>query len=104
MNELCRIFLNIKDGETVVLEKNKTYHVRQDDSVELKGYYCSNTAKKHENPDGMRKTAIYLKNKKNIVIDGNGAKVIVHGKMTPMLFDGCENITKSPKNLIILEN
>ncbi len=99
MNELCRIFLNIKDGETVVLEKNKTYHVRQDDSVELKGYYCSNTAKKHENPDGMRKTAIYLKNKKNIVIDGNGAKVIVHGKMTPMLFDGCENITV--KNLTV---
>lgn len=99
MNELSKIFLNIKDGENVTLEKNKIYHVRQDDSFEVNGYYCSNTAKKHENPDGMRRSAIFLKNKKNIVIDGNGAQLIVHGKMTPMLFDLCENITV--KNLTV---
>ncbi len=93
MNELSTIFLNTGNGEHVMLEKNKTYHVYQDDSFELSGYYCTNTAKKHENPDGIRRTAIYLKDKKNIVIDGNGATVIVHGKMTPMLFDRCENIT-----------
>lgn len=93
MNELSRLFLNINDGDTLVLEKNKTYHVRQDDSFEFEGYYCSNTAKKHENPNGLRRTAMFLRNKKNIIIDGNGASVIVHGKMTPMLFDRCENIT-----------
>lgn len=93
MNELSELFLNVCDGETVFLDKNKTYHVRQDDSFGLYGYYCTNTAKKHENPDGMRLTAIYLKNKKNITIDGNGATVLVHGKMTPLLFDKCENIT-----------
>lgn len=93
MNELSKLFLNINDGETVVLEKDKIYHVRHDDSFELYGYYCSNTAKKHENPDGLRRTAIFLKEKKSITIDGNGAAVIVHGKMTPMLFDKCENIT-----------
>lgn len=92
MNELSELFLNIRDGDNVVLEKDKIYHVRQDDSFELYGYFCSNTAKKHENPDGMRKTAIYLKNKKNITVDGNGATVMVHGKMTPLLFDRCENI------------
>ena len=99
MNELSEIFFKVNDNETVVLEKNKIYDVRQDDSFLLTGYYCSNTAKKHENPDGTRYTAIYLKNKKNIVIDGNGACVLVHGKMTPMLFDHCENITV--KNLAI---
>ncbi len=99
MNELCRIFADIKDGVTVTLEKNKTYHVRQDDSFELTGIYCTNTAKKHENPDGLRRCAVYLKEKKNITIDGNGASIIVHGKMTPLLFDGCENITV--KNLTV---
>ena len=99
MNELSKLFLNIEDGMTVVLEKEKIYHVRQDDSFEMCGYYCSNTAKKHENPDGLRRTAIFLKEKKDITIDGNGAIVMVHGKMTPMLFDKCENITV--KNLIV---
>ncbi len=99
MNILSELFLNIKDGDTVTLEKDKIYHVRQDDSFELNGYYCSNTAKKHENPTGLRRTAIYLKDKKNITIDGNGASIIVHGKMTPLLFDKSENITV--KNLTI---
>ncbi len=93
MNELSRLFWDIKDGETVILENGKTYDVRQDDSFEKEGYFCSNTAKKHENPNGYRHTAIFLKDKKDIVIDGNGATLLVHGKMTPMLFDGCENVT-----------
>lgn len=99
MNELSTIFLNIKDDEIITLEKGRTYHVRQDDSFSLKGYFCTNTAKKHENPDGTRYAAIYLKDRKNIVIDGNGATLLVHGKMTPLLFDKCENITV--KNLTV---
>lgn len=99
MNELSGLFLNIQDGENIVLEKNKTYHVRQDDSFELYGYYCTNTAKKHENPEGLRRVAIYLKDMHNVTIDGNGATVLVHGKMTPLLFDKCENITV--RNLIV---
>lgn len=93
MNEFCNLFLNLTDGATVCLEKDKVYHVSQEDSVEKRGIYCSNTAKQHENPDGYRCAAIFLQDKKNIVIDGNGATVIVHGKMTPMLFDRCENVT-----------
>ncbi|MBQ2974257.1 MAG: hypothetical protein IJE19_07865 [Clostridia bacterium] len=93
MNELSKFFLNVKDGDAVTLEKDKTYHVRQDDSFEFEGYYCTNTAKQHENPNGLRRVALFLKNKKNVSIDGNGAKIIVHGKMTPFLFDECENIT-----------
>ncbi len=99
MNELSKMFIDVKDGVTITLEADKTYHVRQDDSFELEGYYCSNTAKKHENPTGLRSTAMFLSNKRNITVDGNGATVIVHGKMTPMLFDRCENITV--KNLTV---
>ncbi len=99
MNELSSLFLNIKDGDYINLTKNNIYHVRQDDSFEHTGYYCSNTAKKHENPKGLRRSAIYLKQKKNITIDGQGASILIHGKMTPLLFDECENITV--KNLRI---
>ncbi len=93
MNELCKIFIDITDSQTVILEKDKIYHVRQDDSFCLSGYFCTNTAKRHENPYGNRFAAIYIKDKKNIKIDGNGATIIVHGKMTPFVFDRCENIT-----------
>ena len=99
MNKLSELFLNLNDGDKIIFEKDEIYHVRQDDSFELEGYYCSNTAKRHENLNGKRYTAIYLKNKKDVVIDGNGATVMVHGKMTPMLFDRCENITV--KNLTV---
>lgn len=98
MNELSTLFLNINDGDVITLE-NKTYDVRQDDSFVKSGYFCSNTAKTHENPDGTKHAAIYLYNKKNITIDGNGAVIMVHGKMTPLIFDRCENITV--KNLTI---
>ncbi len=93
MNKLSTIFQNVNDGDKIILEKDTVYDVRPEDSFQLKGYFCSNTAKRDENPDGTRYTAIYLENKRNIIIDGNGATVMVHGKMTPLLFYGCENVT-----------
>lgn len=99
MNEFCNLISTINDNDVIVLEKNKLYDVRQDDSFTLKGFYCSNTAKKHENPDGTRYSALYLDGKKNITIDGNGATLLIHGKMTPLLFNNCKNITI--KNLTI---
>ena len=99
MNDFCNLFVDVQNGSTITLEKNKTYHLYQDDSFTVDGYYCSNTAKKDENPTGLRYSAVFLKDKKNIVIDGNGAEVLIHGKMTPILLDKCENVTI--KNLSI---
>lgn len=99
MNEFCNLVSDIKNDDIILLEKNKIYDVRQDDSFTLKEFYCSNTAKKHENPDGTRFSALYLDGKKNVTIDGNGATLLIHGKMTPLLFNNCENITI--KNLTI---
>ncbi len=99
INELCRLFSDVNNGEILTLEKNKIYHIRHEDSFVFEGFFCTNTAKKHENPNGLRRTAMYLKNKKNIIVDGNGSTVIVHGKMTPFLFENCENITV--KNLTV---
>ena len=39
MNELCELLKNIKNDTEIVLEKDRTYDVRQDDSFELQGYY-----------------------------------------------------------------
>ncbi len=93
MNSLCEKFLNAQNNTTITLEKNKIYDVYQDDCFELTGYFCSNTARKDENPSGLRYSAIYLNGMKDMVIDGNGAKILVHGKMTPFLLYKCENIT-----------
>lgn len=99
MNELSSIFKSIKNNEAVKLKEGFIYDVRQDDSFSLTGYFCTNTARKIENRNGQRNVAVYLNNKKNIVIDGNGATIMIHGKMTPFLFDSCENITV--KNLVV---
>lgn len=93
MNELSSLIADIKNGNTLTLEKDKVYHISQDDSFTLEGYFCSNTAKKDENPTGKRFTGVFLKDMKDIVIDGNGAKILVHGKMTPFLLYKCQNIT-----------
>ncbi len=99
MNELSKLFLSVEDGSEICLQKNKVYDVRPEDSFINKGFFCSNTAKQDENPDGIRYSAVYLNGKKNIIIEGNGAVISVHGKMTPMLFYNCRNITV--RNLII---
>lgn len=99
MNVLSEIFKNTANGTIINLEANRIYDVTEDDSFSLIDYFCSNSAKLHENPTGLRKTAVYLKGKKDIIINGNGATILVHGKMTPILLDRCENITI--KNLII---
>jgi len=99
MNELCTRISSACSGDIITLEPNQIYHVRQDDSFSLSGYFCTNSARQDENPNGTRFCAIFLEDKKDIVIDGNGATILVHGKMTPMLFYGCENITV--KNLAV---
>ena len=99
MNEFIEKILNIKDGTTLSLEKDKVYHVYDDDCIFLEGYYCSNTATKQENPNGFRKTALWLENKNNVTIDGKGATLLIHGIMTPIVLKNCRNITI--KNLCI---
>ena len=98
-NTLSRFCLGVRNGDTLTLRKGAAYHVRPEDSFALTGYFCSNTAKKEENPNGDRCAALFLRNLHDIVIDGNGAQILVHGKMTPFLFDNCERVTV--KNLTV---
>ena len=91
MNILSDIFASVRDGDTVTLE-NRVYEVAPEDSFHIKGLFFSNTAKYDENPEGERFCPIYLNGKSDIVIDGGGATVMLHGKMTPFIFLKCRNI------------
>lgn len=58
-------------------------------------YYVSNTASEEENPDPTKHIGLWLKDLKNVTIDGRGAHLITHGEMTAFVVDRCENITLS---------
>ena len=98
MNEFCNLVSEIKDNDVIVLEKNKIYDVRQDDSFSLKGFYCSNTAKKHENPDGTRYSALYLDGK-NIFGYNKTINDSTKGSLTcnPRYKTKTKNISKNSK-------
>ena len=89
----------LQDGDTLILQKDAVYSVWQGDCALREGYYFSNMASREENIRGAHRAALYLKNKQDITIDGNGATLMIHGVLTPLLFDGCQRITL--KNLTI---
>ncbi len=92
-NEFTKLCTDMQNGTTVKLEKAERFDAYSDGCLVVEGYHFSNTATLQENEKGVRPVFLYAKNKRNIVIDGNGSKVFIHGIMTPFLFDGCENIT-----------
>lgn len=55
-------------------------------------YYVSNTASAVENPDPTKHIGLWLKNLKNVTLNGGGARLITHGEMTAFVIDGCEHI------------
>ena len=63
-------------------------------------YYISNTASAEENPDSTKHIGIWLKDMKNITVDGGGARFVTHGEMTPFVIDGCENVTMKNFSLV----
>jgi len=70
-----------------------TYDIYPEECFQIDGVYCSNTAELDENPKGERTTPIYLKNKKNIVINGNNSILRIHGIVTPFVLLDNMNIT-----------
>lgn len=92
MNELSALFCRVESGTTVMLEPGKVYEIAPETGFHLKGLYFSNTAKKQENPEGERFCGIFLENKQDVVIEGNGAIVMIRGIMTPFIFKNCKNI------------
>lgn len=83
---------NIKNGQKILLSGEEVFDIWSDNCLVVDGYYFSNTSSLEENPLGRRPTFIHVKGKKDIVIDGNGAKILIHGVITPFIFDNCENV------------
>lgn len=75
MNELSELFSEIKDGGKIVLEHGREYHV-----------YVSDLP-------AQGNAAVELKGKKNIMIDGGGSALKIHGAVSAFAFFDCKNIT-----------
>ena len=97
MESLVEQIMNIQDGERLILDRRE-YHVFQEDCLNLR-LVVSNTCFEEESPEGEKNTLFYVSNKKGIEIDGNGAKIIIHGVITPFLFAKSKRITI--KNLTV---
>lgn len=76
---------SLAEGDTLRLGGG-TYHFYPDGAFE-KEYYISN------NDSGRKSVALPFLNKRGVTLDGEGAELIFHGNMVPVLSDGCENLT-----------
>lgn len=82
----------LKGKKVVIQLEQGDYHLyRTSSSRHI--YFISNTASKEENPDPTKHIGLWIKEMKNIVIDGGGAHLITHGEMTSFVIDRSENIT-----------
>lgn len=62
------------------------------DSATETHYYISNTSSEVEFPVKKQSVGLYLKDLKNVTLEGNGSVFIFHGKMITWVIDGSENI------------
>lgn len=75
----------LEDGGTLTLE-NKTYHLYPFDACTAVYTPCNNDG-------GEKKIAVLLKGKKGVTVDGCGATLLCHGRLTPFVLDGCTDVT-----------
>ncbi|MCI9607263.1 MAG: right-handed parallel beta-helix repeat-containing protein [Muribaculaceae bacterium] len=57
-----------------------------------KEIYISNTSSETECPDKTKIIGLHFNGLENIEVAGNGASLIMHGKLTPIAIDSCRNI------------
>lgn len=62
------------------------------DSATETHYYISNSSSEAEFPVKKQRVGLYLKDLKNVTIEGNGSVFVFHGKMISWVIDGSENI------------
>lgn len=100
MENLIELIKNIKNNQKIKLEKN-VYHITQEECFFLTSVFCSNSSSLKTNPNGEKHSLFLLEDKKNVVIDGSGSTIILHGPITPFLFNNCQNI--EVKNIKIIK-
>lgn len=76
---------SLHDGDTLKLGGGK--FDLYPDGAYIKHYFISN------NDAGKKSIALPLIGKRDITIDGEGAELICHGELLPIVIDGCESVT-----------
>ena len=71
--------------DTDYVGEQQVYHVRPDD--------CMLYDMKFRKDGGVVKTAVLLKDRKNVTLDFNGATLMLHGKMQPFVINCCQGVT-----------
>lgn len=92
-----------KDDEEKIIEFQKGDYLIDAENLKKQMLYITNTVgdkefSENETPH-LNRAPLCFENLKNITVEGNGAKFIIHGKSTNMVIAECENITV--KNLIV---
>lgn len=77
-------FENIQNGQQVLLEEPRV-DIFDADTVHAPYAFSNNDA-------SCKHIWCHLKDKKDIVIDGGGALLMFHDRITPFLLDNCENV------------
>ncbi|MDR2814983.1 MAG: right-handed parallel beta-helix repeat-containing protein [Prevotellaceae bacterium] len=62
------------------------------DSAEKREYYISNTSSETECPSKVKTIGLLFEDMKNLTIEGNGSRFVLHGKMISWAFIRCENV------------
>lgn len=76
------------EGPVIIDFPQGRYDLYPDKAVKEK-YYVSNTASEEENPDPTKTIGLLLKGATRFSLEGNGSLLLFHGKMTPLVLDGC---------------
>lgn len=81
------------DGKPVTIKlKPGDYNISRTESSRHK-YHISNTASAGENPDQTKHIGLWFRGLRNVTFDGDGAWIVTHGEMTPLVIDSCCDIT-----------
>lgn len=78
-------------GARVLLFERGRYDIWPE-GAERRDYFISNTSSETECPSKTKTVGLLLEHVGDLTIEGNGATLMFHGKMTMLALDDCENI------------
>ena len=90
------------DEEKIIVFENGTYLIDATKLRTQKLYITNTVGDKEFNDDEtphLNRAPLYFEGLKNVTVEGNGAKFIIHGKSTNAVIDNCDNIKL--QNLVI---
>ncbi len=76
---------------TLLFEKG-IYYLNYHEAPQIKAY-ISNTTSEKENADVKKTVALLIDGHENLIIDGNGSKFIIQGKMTEIVVQNSKHVT-----------